>query len=367
MALNRRTAIGFFILAFALMFSAFSDAAARKSAKKSHAKERRYVRETKILGTHEVSLFSSTRVRIPKNYTLAEPRKLTFYGKDFTLHVYARSFMRGEAAYCELVPQNSALSNCVIELDFENSTIPLTKKRWGFRGIFAIPPDSDMMWASLNARLGNGENFTHYHFPIKIFDLKFEVYKKKMSLGEYSDGELFQKKPELKERIEKEKEKKQRTFSRVSEDYLRSRLSHPRDHHRVTSTFYAKRMYERYEMKNGSKQGREPIVSHHYGTDLWGSIGSPVYAIADGKVVLCEEMFYEGNQVIIDHGAGIFSRYMHLSEMRVHMGQKISAGDLLGKVGATGMATGPHVHVGLLIRGVYVDPMSILSLPIRDD
>jgi murein DD-endopeptidase MepM/ murein hydrolase activator NlpD len=104
--------------------------------------------------------------------------------------------------------------------------------------------------------------------------------------------------------------------------------------------------------------------SIHRGLDLKGDVGAPVYAMADGEVVLAHTMFYEGKMVVVDHGNQIFSYYQHLDSISVKTGDIVKAGDTVGGVGATGMVTGPHLHVAFVIHGVHIDPLSILSLPI---
>jgi murein DD-endopeptidase MepM/ murein hydrolase activator NlpD len=80
-------------------------------------------------------------------------------------------------------------------------------------------------------------------------------------------------------------------------------------------------------------------------------------------VVLSYSMFFEGKMVVIDHGDQVFSYYQHLDSMTVEPGDRVRAGDIIGGVGDTGMVTGPHLHLAFSIRGVHVDPLSILSLP----
>ncbi len=91
---------------------------------------------------------------------------------------------------------------------------------------------------------------------------------------------------------------------------------------------------------------------------------SPVFSMADGKIVLAMKMFYEGNLVAVDHGNKVFTYYMHMDSMAVKEGDIVKAGDLVGRVGSTGTSTGPHLHVALSIRGVHVHPLSLLSLPV---
>jgi len=93
----------------------------------------------------------------------------------------------------------------------------------------------------------------------------------------------------------------------------------------------------------------------HYGVDIGAPTGSPVRAPAGGIVILAEELYLTGNTVIIDHGLGVNSTYAHLSSMKVKVGDRLERGQLIGAVGATGRATGPHLHWGLNVGQVRVD------------
>ncbi len=98
-----------------------------------------------------------------------------------------------------------------------------------------------------------------------------------------------------------------------------------------------------------------PVTDYHRGTDFAGQTGDPVVAAQRGKVVFTGELKVRGNSVIIDHGAGVFTAYHHLSEIDVQQGQMVDAGDFIGKIGATGLVTGPHLHWEVIIRGVEID------------
>jgi Peptidase family M23 len=108
------------------------------------------------------------------------------------------------------------------------------------------------------------------------------------------------------------------------------------------------------------------LASIHRGLDFRVKSGSPVLAANSGEVVLAREMFYEGNCVIIDHGEGFMTLYMHLSRFKVAEGQKVTKGQEIGLSGATGRATGPHLHMGVRWEGAYIDPASLLSLTLKN-
>ena len=103
--------------------------------------------------------------------------------------------------------------------------------------------------------------------------------------------------------------------------------------------------------------------SSHSGIDISLPHGEPVYASNSGQVVLASDLYYSGKTVIIDHGLGLFSQYMHFSRIHVKRGQFVSKGDLIGDIGATGRVTGPHLHWGIRLLGARVDPFALLELP----
>jgi murein DD-endopeptidase MepM/ murein hydrolase activator NlpD len=119
---------------------------------------------------------------------------------------------------------------------------------------------------------------------------------------------------------------------------------------RVTSTFGDGRQF------NGTVQSR------HMGLDLAGAVGAPVIAPGRGVVALVGEFYLAGNAVYVDHGAGLVTAYFHLSAVNVAVGDTITAGDTIGKVGATGRVTGPHLHWVARYGAITVDPASLLDL-----
>ena len=100
-----------------------------------------------------------------------------------------------------------------------------------------------------------------------------------------------------------------------------------------------------------------PISIHHSGTDFGAPIGSPVAVAATGRVAFAGMLTTRGNSIIVDHGGGVFTAYHHLSQINVVEGQAVTQGEIIGLVGMTGLATGPHLHWELVVTGVNVDPM----------
>jgi hypothetical protein len=96
--------------------------------------------------------------------------------------------------------------------------------------------------------------------------------------------------------------------------------------------------------------------SVHSGIDLAGPAGTPVYSSGGGRVVLAAERLITGNTVVIEHLPGVYSLYYHLEEIRAAAGDQVSGGAVIGTIGSSGLATGPHLHWEIRIGGIYVDP-----------
>jgi murein DD-endopeptidase MepM/ murein hydrolase activator NlpD len=104
------------------------------------------------------------------------------------------------------------------------------------------------------------------------------------------------------------------------------------------------------------------VQSVHQGLDYAVPQGTPIVATNEGTVVLAEPLFFEGNCVMIDHGQGLLTLYMHLSELKVKAGDHVERGQQIGLSGATGRATGAHLHIAVRWQGTYLDPATLFSL-----
>ncbi len=111
--------------------------------------------------------------------------------------------------------------------------------------------------------------------------------------------------------------------------------------------------------------GNSPPSGFHDGVDFKAKEGTPVYAPAPGKVILARELTLRGKMVILDHGAGVMSGFLHLSEITVKEGQEVKRGELIGKVGNTGLSTAPHLHWEVRVNGIAVNPLTWLENSFR--
>ena len=109
---------------------------------------------------------------------------------------------------------------------------------------------------------------------------------------------------------------------------------------------------------NNEVQGR------HLGLDFAAPAGTEVHAINRGTVILARPLYFEGGFVVIDHGQGLMSLYLHLSEFKVKEGDQVDTGQLIALSGGSGRATGPHLHLAIRWQGVYVNPAILLTLRI---
>jgi murein DD-endopeptidase MepM/ murein hydrolase activator NlpD len=112
----------------------------------------------------------------------------------------------------------------------------------------------------------------------------------------------------------------------------------------------------------GGREFNGVVQSRHMGTDLAGTVGAPIRAMNRGVVALVGDFYLGGRVVYVDHGAGLVSAYLHMSRQLVSEGDTVRAGQVIGRVGATGRVTGPHLHWIVRYGGVTVDPISVFAV-----
>jgi len=197
---------------------------------------------------------------------------------------------------------------------------------------------------------------------IRKADNEWEFFQKKIvvSRKEFPIKKLWVKEkfvtppPEVHERISREAELLRIIYSVATPRWLgEGRFIFPVEG-KVNPNFGERRIF--------NNKPRSP----HSGLDVSSPQGTPVIASNSGEVVLARNLYFSGNTVIINHGYGLFTLYCHFSKIDVKRGNFVNKGDIIGRVGATGRVTGPHLHWGVRLLGTRIDPLSLLSLPLNN-
>ncbi|MCB9649645.1 MAG: M23 family metallopeptidase [Deltaproteobacteria bacterium] len=224
------------------------------------------------------------------------------------------------------------------------------------RGFVPVPLDIAPGQASLQVRAGGA-----------VVDHAFIVQGRAFETSELRVSRRYTDAPKskaLKARLRRESKTMERLWARAPSAPLDLGAPAAPTPGEVTSPFGVQRVF------NGEVQ------SVHYGLDLDGRTGAPVFAALPGRVALSQARFYSGQTLALDHGGGLFTLYFHLSRRRVRPGARVKAGARIGDVGRTGRVTGPHLHFAAAVRvqtesgktrSMYVDPEGLLARPLTAD
>lgn len=294
----------------------------------------------------------------PEGADKSLPKVSKFTHEDISFYAWSKDFARGHAILFEI---ESTKSLSGLTLFVNGRELKLVRGDGCLFALYANSPDSKRKKNEIEIRR-DGAKVTDIDLPVVL--LEYPIAKSKLNVNNFSNATKPASKETL-EWIEESRKKKIKAFVSVDENFLGPEIRYPRDEHKITSPFHIKRVYERFKIVKGKKQSLPGKTSFHGGTDLKGLTGAPIFAIADGHVNLSDHLYYDGKVVILDHGYGVLSGYLHQSELIVKNGERVKAGQLLGKTGATGMVQGPHLHIFMNIHGVKVDPLSFLVLPLR--
>ncbi|MFA5104551.1 MAG: M23 family metallopeptidase [Candidatus Margulisiibacteriota bacterium] len=224
-----------------------------------------------------------------------------------------------------------------ISATFLGTVVPLYKKDDHFRGIFGVKPAAPVgpQKIEITATKDSGE-IDHLTADVLVKPTKFKAEKLFFPPGK-QDKLVAQK-------ISDDQEKVASVMERASDEQLWSGKFLVPIKGRITSPYGAYRLY------NGKR------IADHRGTDIGGNpTGTPIHAANSGVVAFAQLLPTIGSTLIIDHGQGIFSIYMHMSKTLVAVGERIEKGQIVGRVGSTGLSTGPHLHWGLSVHNVRVN------------
>jgi murein DD-endopeptidase MepM/ murein hydrolase activator NlpD len=199
----------------------------------------------------------------------------------------------------------------------------------------------------LDATTATGKQI-HFEQKLRVSTTKYPTVQLTVS------KEFTAPTPEQQEKIKADQAVKREAFSHVSPEREWSGPFSPPVTAETSDVFGTRRIF------NGVTK------STHQGIDYRVPPSTPVSAVNRGTVILARPLYFEGNCVVLDHGRGLLSLYLHLSELKVKEGDHVQRGAAIGLSGATGRATGPHLHLAVRWQGVYLNPAALLMLRLPD-
>lgn len=274
--------------------------------------------------------------------------------KAYTLTLQSRRFAQGNAILAKLSPRAEAAPAEAPRILWQNLSYRLFRTDDQYCALIPVSPE-----------LPPGVHALEVHWPaesgppdVRRYDLlirktRFQV--RPVRSLKVPDQYTAPKLPkETQEFIAECRRLREQAFKTESPLMLDGDFVYPVQPAIVTSPFYLRRSY--------NDRGQE---RPHGGTDFQGRTGDPVYATQAGRVLIARPMYYEGTFTVLDHGAQVYSFYMHQSEVLVQEGDYVQKGARIGRIGTTGVSTGPHLHFGVRIKDTLVDPLSLLALKLH--
>lgn len=234
----------------------------------------------------------------------------------------------------------------------------LSGKWLGHDLVFSFEPRQKVWFALAGASLETKAGTYALDLHVEMADGNGVSYDKKIPVGRQRyprvilkvPGRYTAPSPEEQREIAEDKETKEEAFKTMSaEREWEGSFTRPVDAS-ISDLFGVERIF------NGTVQ------STHQGLDFRAPAGTPVEAVNRGKVILARPLFFEGNCIVIDHGQGLLSLYLHLSKFLVKEGDTVDKGQSIALSGGTGRATGPHLHLAVRWQGVYLNPETLLRL-----
>jgi murein DD-endopeptidase MepM/ murein hydrolase activator NlpD len=272
-------------------------------------------------------------------------------GRNTTLHLSSPDPTQGSLLLLEL--RSTTLSVAEIKATWDNREIPFwqepkadEKSPSVWRALLGVDlelkPDSYAL--TLAAKTESAEEIS-CSATIDVKEAKFATESLKVAPN------FVEPNPEQLARAEAERQRLRAIFATISPERLWDGSFH----------------YPLTGVTSGGNFGKRRILngkagSPHGGVDFPAVAGTPVYAAQRGRVVLAEPLYFSGNTVVLDHGLGLYTLYAHFESISVQAGDLVDTGALLGKVGATGRVTGPHLHWGATVNRARTNPLQLITL-----
>jgi murein DD-endopeptidase MepM/ murein hydrolase activator NlpD len=265
--------------------------------------------------------------------------------------------------YCDASPTPPAVKPIevfqgeILQLNVPGNGLVAVEGRWGKEAILFYPNErgafSALLGVDLEAKPGPAKvfvNATRRGGGHRESQIALKVKPKAFEQEFFSVPPQFdQFSPDVLERIRREQDQLGRIFSTSTAERLWSSPFMTPVQADLSSSFGYRRVI------NGTP--RAP----HTGVDLRVPEGTEVLAANNSRVVLVGDFFFSGKSLVLDHGAGLYTMYFHLSELRVQKGDEVRRGQVIGLSGMTGRVTGPHLHWGARLNGARVDPFELLK------
>lgn len=270
------------------------------------------------------------------------------------VHLFAWQLLAAPAAYAAgfVAPRVSAVPGGVVTFNIPGSADEKPVVKHADRAAMVVRQgDGWLAIVGISLDVEPGERSVDVEQPGRdARKISFQVLPKQYRTQQLKVAPaMVNPSPENEERIARESEKVRAALASFSPDAPATlRLAQPVPGPR-SSSFGLRRVF------NG--ESRRP----HSGMDIAAPMGTPIKAPLAGRIVDIGEYYFNGGNVIIDHGQGLTTMYCHLSKIRVEVGQEVKLGDVIGDVGATGRVTGPHLHWGVALSGTMVDPALFLA------
>jgi murein DD-endopeptidase MepM/ murein hydrolase activator NlpD len=271
------------------------------------------------------------------------------FGASWTAKAQPSRLVNGSPVFFQVKPpyRLQSLRGKWLEHEFPFSFDAKTKTWFALAGISL---ETAPGWYALEL---SGEKSGTETSQLVTYTRKFAVAKgkyPKLKVALSVEGKFTEPNPEQVKQIEEGQQIKKDYLNRVTPDREWSgRFVAPADAP-ISDVFASERIF------NGKTS------SPHLGLDFRVPSGTPVGAMNDGTVLLARPLYFEGNFVVLDHGQGLLTLYLHLSEFKVKEGDHVRRGQEIGLSGGTGRATGPHLHVAVRWQGTYVDPAQLIRL-----
>jgi murein DD-endopeptidase MepM/ murein hydrolase activator NlpD len=269
---------------------------------------------------------------------------------DWTVHAQPTRLVNGGPVLFQVKPPQRLESLKATWLGHEVSfTFDATNKMWiGLAGVSleTVPgPYSLELTGETQPGKAPGKEIS-FSRKFTVVPGKYPKIQVKLNV----ENKFTEPTPEQQKQIEESQQIKKEYLNRVTPDREWSgTFTAPADA-AISDVFGSERIF------NGKTS------SPHLGLDFRVPSGTPVEAMNDGTVLLARPLYFEGNLVVLDHGQGLLTLYLHLSEFKVKEGDQVKRGQVIALSGGTGRATGPHLHAAVRWQGTYLDPAALMRL-----